>query len=61
MPIKLKQKLIPSLNFLDHLMETLHFVADDSKPITSMTCNRTKGTYLLTECLAVDAHLTLKE
>ena len=49
------------LNFLDHLMETLHFVAGDSKAIASMTCNRTKGTYLLTKCLAVDAHETLKE
>eukprot|EP00795_Rhopilema_esculentum_P005760 gene5760-11035_t len=45
-----------SFNFLDHLLPTLHFIADDSRAIKDMTCNRTKGTYLLTECLSVDAH-----
>ena len=45
-----------SFNFLDSLLETLHGIADDSKAIKNMTCNRTKGTYLLTECLAPHAH-----
>ena len=38
-------------NFLDHLLPTLHFIADDSRAIKDITCNRTKVTYLLTECL----------
>ena len=37
-------------------METMRFIADDSKGVKSMSCNRTKGTYLLTECLAVQSH-----
>ena len=45
-----------SLYFLDYLLPTLHFIADDSKAIKDMKCNRTRGTYLLTECLSVDAH-----
>jgi len=45
-----------SFQFLDQLMETLHFVANDSKAINGMTCNATKGTYLMTECLATSAH-----
>ena len=45
-----------SFNFLDQLSETLHFIADDSKAVKGMTCNRTKGTCLLTECLSVHAH-----
>ena len=45
-----------SFNFLDQLSETLHFIADDSKAAKGMTCNRTKGTCLLTECLSVHAH-----
>ncbi|KAK3891156.1 hypothetical protein Pcinc_004946 [Petrolisthes cinctipes] len=45
-----------SLNFLDSLVATLHGIADDSKGIREMTCNRTKGTYLLTECLSQYAH-----
>ena len=42
-------------------METLHFVADDSKTIRDMKCNRSKGTYLLTECLSTYAHQRLLE
>ena len=49
------------LRFLDHLLETLHFVADDSKSVFEMKCNRTKGTYLLTECLSTYAHQRLLE
>lgn len=45
-----------SFNFLDSLVATLHGIADDSKGIKGMSCNRTKGTYLLTECLAQYAH-----
>ena len=45
-----------SFNFMDSLLETLHEIADDSKAIKNMTCNHTKGTYLLTECLAPHAH-----
>eukprot|EP00112_Aurelia_sp_Birch-Aquarium-sp1_P014236 Seg306.6 transcript_id=Seg306.6/GoldUCD/mRNA.D3Y31 product="Zinc finger protein 862" protein_id=Seg306.6/GoldUCD/D3Y31 len=45
-----------SFNFLDQLIETLHFVANDSKAIKEMSCNRTKGTYLMNECLALNAH-----
>ena len=45
-----------SFNFLDSLLQTLHGIADDSKAVKSMTCNRTKGTHLLTESLAVYAH-----
>ncbi|CAM1331742.1 Uncharacterised protein r2_g4065 [Pycnogonum litorale] len=45
-----------SFNFLDSLVSTLHGIANDSKAIKGMSCNRTKGTYLLTECLAVYAH-----
>ena len=48
-----------SFNFLDSLLETLHGVANDSKAIQGMACNRTKGTYLLTECLGVYSHETL--
>ena len=48
-------------NCLDDMVRTLHFVADDSKAIQSMTCNRTKGTYLLTECLSPYAHEKLME
>ena len=50
-----------SFTFLDSLLETLHGVANDSKAIQDMTCNRTKGTYLLTECLGVYSHETLVE
>ena len=45
-----------SLNFLDSLVETLHGTANDSKAVKNMTCNHTKGTYLLTKCLAQYAH-----
>ena len=45
-----------SFHFLDSLVETLHGMANDSKAVKNMTCNRTKGTYLLTECLAPYAH-----
>ena len=45
-----------SFNFLDSLVSTLHGIANDSKGIKGMTCNRTKGTYLLTECLSVYSH-----
>lgn len=48
-----------SLNLMDHLVDTLHFIADDSKAIKDMKCGRTKGTYLLTECLSVSAHEAL--
>lgn len=37
-------------------MATLHGIADDLKAIKGMSCNRTKGTYLLTECLSQYAH-----
>lgn len=50
-----------SLNFLDSLVNTLHGIADDSKGIKDMSCNRTKGTYLLTECLSQYAHEKLVE
>ena len=50
-----------SFNFLDHLMETLHSIADDSKTIKKMSCNRSKGTYLLTDCLSPYAHKKLFE
>lgn len=45
-----------SFNFLDSLVATLHGIADDSKGNKGMSCNRTKCTYLLTECLAQYAH-----
>ena len=45
-----------SFSFLDHLTKTVHFVADDSKVIRGMTCNRPEGTCLLNECLAVFLH-----
>eukprot|EP00112_Aurelia_sp_Birch-Aquarium-sp1_P018380 Seg4379.2 transcript_id=Seg4379.2/GoldUCD/mRNA.D3Y31 product="hypothetical protein" protein_id=Seg4379.2/GoldUCD/D3Y31 len=45
-----------SLNFLDSLVLTPHGIANDSKGIKGMTCNRTKGTYLVTECLSVFSH-----
>ena len=45
-----------SFNFLDSLLKTLHGLADGSKAVNGMTCNQTKGTYLLTECLSVYAH-----
>ena len=54
------RKNIP-FNALDQLMETLHHIADDSKSVKDMTCNRTKGTYLLIECLSVYAHENLVE
>ena len=41
---------------LDRLLSTLHYIPDDSPTIKDMTCGRTKGTYLLTECLSVNAH-----
>lgn len=50
-----------SLNFLDSLVAALHGIADDSKGIKGMSCNRTKGTYLLTECLSQYAHEELVE
>ena len=50
-----------SFKFLDQLMETLHFVATDSKAINGMTCNATKGTYLMTERLATSAHKSFVE
>jgi len=52
------RKNIP-LNFLDAYMDTLHFISSDSQNLHSMSCNRTKGTYLLTECLSVRAHKDL--
>ena len=45
-----------SFSFVTHLLEMLHFVANDSKAVKKMTCSRTKTSYLLTECLAVYAH-----
>ena len=48
-----------SFNVLDQLLSTLHYIADDSPTIKDMTCGRTKGTYLLTECLSVNAHENL--
>ena len=42
-------------------METLHFVANDSKVINGMTCNASKGAYLMTECLAISAHESIVE
>ena len=48
-----------SFNVLDKLLSTLHYIADDSPTIKDMTCGRTKGTYLLTECLYVNAHENL--
>ena len=48
-----------SFNFLDSLLEMLHGVANDSKAIQDITCNRTRGSYLLTECLGVYSHETL--
>ena len=48
-----------SFNFLDSLLETLRGIADDSTAIKNMMCNRTKGTYLLTECLAPHGHALL--
>ena len=50
-----------SFKFLDQLMETLHFVANDSKAINGMTCNTTKETYLMTECLATSAQESIVE
>ena len=50
-----------SFNSLDEFIAMMHFIADDSKAVSSMSCNRTKGTYLLTECLAVAAHEDLLE
>ena len=50
-----------SFNLLNELVETLHCIANGSKGINGMTCSATKGTYLLTECLAVNAHETLIE
>ena len=50
-----------SFKFLDQLMETLHFVANHSKAIDGMTCNATKGTYLMTECLTTSAHESIVE
>ena len=44
---------------LDQLLSTLHYIADDSPTVKDMTCGRTKGTYLLTECLSVNAHENL--
>ncbi|CAK8684056.1 unnamed protein product [Clavelina lepadiformis] len=45
-----------SFNFMSYMVPTLKHIASDSKAIKDMTCGRTKTTYLLTECLAVDAH-----
>ena len=45
-----------SFNFLDSLLKTLHGIADDSTAVKNMTCNRTKGTYLLTHCLFPYSH-----
>lgn len=42
-------------------MNTLHGIADNSKGIKDMSCNRTKGTYLLFECLSQYAHEKLVE
>ena len=42
-------------------MENLHFIADFLKGISAMTCNATKGTYFVTECLGVGAHEYLIE
>ena len=49
------------LYYLDYLIPTLKHVASDSKIIQDVTCGRIKTTYLLTECLAVNAHETLTE
>ncbi|XP_076811997.1 uncharacterized protein LOC143458967 isoform X2 [Clavelina lepadiformis] len=45
-----------SFNFMSYMVPTLKHIASDSKAIKDMTSGRTKTTYLLTECLAVDAH-----
>ena len=37
-------------------METMHFIANDAKAVEDMLCNRTKGTYLIDECLSVYSH-----
>ena len=49
------------LYYMDYLIPTLKHVASDSKIMQDMTCGRIKTTYLLTECLAVNAHETLTE
>lgn len=36
-----------SVNFRDDLLTTLRFMAGDTKATNDMTCNRTKGKYLL--------------
>lgn len=43
-------------SFTDHLLSTLNFACKDSNTIRKMSCNRTKTTYLMTECLSVYAH-----
>lgn len=50
-----------SFNCLYGLVSTLYCVADDSKAMKSITCNRTKETYLLTECLSTSADEKLVE
>ena len=50
-----------SSNFLDSLMETLHYFASEAKVVKDMSCHGTKGTYLLNECLSVYAHEELKD
>ncbi|CAK8686675.1 unnamed protein product [Clavelina lepadiformis] len=45
-----------SFNFMSYMVPTLKHIASDSKAIKDMTSGLTKTTYLLTECLAVDAH-----
>ena len=39
----------------------MHSIADGLKTIKEMSCNRKKGTYLLTDCLAPYAHEKLAE
>ena len=46
---------------MDCLIPKLKHEASDSKIIQDVTCGQTKTTYLLTECLTVNAHETLTE
>ena len=50
-----------SFSLLNELVEILHFITNDSKGVSPMTCNATKGPYLMTECLGVSMHESLVE
>ena len=45
-----------SFNVMSSLVPVLQHIGNDSKAIKEMTCGRTKATYLMTECLTVNAH-----